>query len=242
MSAPTIESWVSSTGSVLRNSTIAREFHMPDGWNKMRVGLLCGWNSGSMTDLTGYPAFSFGICSGSSNIFGDSVCGHYIGLYTSSSTWTWEVGANTYYYGISAMVAPAIRKDTNGLYIGGDLIQTATLTWGIVFSSASVERGKLCIFLDITKGTPNYTLQPFYHYTTAGTNDGRMTIDEFLAAAQASPPAFPSRESGNQAGVAQSIPVDEVASGSFNAVNISWNREHPSANMIIFGVVVVKLA
>jgi len=89
MSAPIIAAWYDYTGSLLRNSVMTRRFTMPNDWQKIRVGVLVSWTTGSAANMAGFPVFSFGLCAGTTASFGDATTDHYLGLWLSSSTWTY---------------------------------------------------------------------------------------------------------------------------------------------------------
>jgi len=92
------------------------------------------------------------------------------------------------------------------------------------------------LFLDITKGDPNFTLQVklFAGYGYGSSED--VSIEEFLTQLPLSSPAL----IGHYTTASVDIAVDEAADGFFNAVNISWDRTSPAIE--VSDVKVVQLA
>jgi hypothetical protein len=74
--------------------------------------------------------------------------------------------------------------------------------------------------MDITKGSPNFTINVFYKNVT-NTTDISSTVFRETAIVEAC------TLSDYVFGTARTIAVDEGANGSLNAVNFGWDRTVP---------------
>lgn len=148
----------------MSNSTFARPINLPTGWNKVRVGLRLtvgdlGVNPGST------PRFAFGLCHGTTNIIGDATCDNAIGAITNSASWA-RGGV-----GYAGMAVTAFTKVGSTLTTGGTLIGGSGIALAWTRTVAPFYRN--CYLLDITKGSPNYTVALYYWSpgTTADVQD-----------------------------------------------------------------------
>ena len=87
------------------------------------------------------------------------------------------------------------------------------------------------LFLDITKGSPNFT------FTLFGQNDNLtiadVTVATYLAQLPLSSPSIPNH--GMSSGITQAIA--EGTYGYFDAVNIGWDRTSPAIELSDLAVV-----
>ena len=131
-----------------------------------------------------------------------------------------------------------VRKDANGIVKSGDLAPAASCVSYCYYVSGSVSRGRQPFFFDVQKGSPNYTIRATYPILNAS---GTMNYDYFLWQMMVPNPAWDNTIAYTQNGSEQTIPVNETLSGSFDAVSITWNRESPNAELIVYAVAVTKL-
>jgi hypothetical protein len=218
----------------LTNSNFARLWSTDIGtsWTTIRIGCRISIeDSGAAT--TGTARFAFGVCSGTSNIYMDATTTHWLGALTNTADWTRTAG-------------PPARVDMSGYTGGGGVCDfcpakriTSTLTVGAIFATAQgivydcTTENRTAFFLDITKGSPNFTLSVF-HRNTATASD--VTLTAYLAQVVLGSPALTNHATMTSATIA----IDEGANGSFNAVNVAWDRTSPAIE--ISDLAVVKLA
>lgn len=236
MAAPIIVSRTFNTvvdnRAKLANSNIARLWSSSIGtsWQSIRIGCRLSISDAG-ADLSSTPRFAFGICSGTSNIFMDATTTHWLGACTGNSTWT-----RTTVDGVTAY-------DTNDFSIGRPLNAStrigSTLTVGTrldggthVYMLDCTTAHRAMLFLDITKGSPNFTLRAFFKNASGSDVD----VTSFLTQMELATPSF----DGHTFPVGQTIAVDETTNGFFNAVNIAWDRTTPAIE--ISDVAVVKFS
>lgn len=214
---------------VLSNSHFAR-LHGVSSWSKLRVALRI-----SMTDsggnLASTPEFFVGLCSGTTNIYKDSTTDHCVGVQTFSSGWTRNTSSFTAWYTSGGSAIRPIKKVgstvTNGSAIGADgLNLPADVTSGTPHRAV--------YFVDISTGSPNYTVQTYYW--TTGSNFTDWSASDFLTNAELDSPSV--SQFGKSA--TQTIAVNEGTDGTLNAVNVYWDRTTPQIE--ISDLAVVKLA
>lgn len=198
---------------MLANSHFARSISFAAGWTTLRVGLrLHMRNIG--TDITGTPRFAFGLCSGTSNIFGDASVTHFVGALSSAASWTYGTGTPNYYYDPSQMV-PAKK-------VGSTLTTGATFGQSVFAASAAVggSERRAMMFVDITTGSPNYTLKLWASGTATIPDQSNAT---FLAQMENNPPSL----ANYTYSAGKTIAVNEGTDGTLNAINVSWDRTTP---------------
>jgi len=210
----------------LTNSNAARLWSADVGtsWSKIRIGCRIGIED-TGAGLTSTPRFAFGICSGTSNIYMDATTTHWCGILTNAATWSRFTGPT--FYQIAA----------GGLVVAKRIGSTLTTGSGIGDYSnwhdcAAATRKAL--FLDITKGSPNFTFNLFYEHGAFSSVD--VSLATLLAQLPLSSPAITDHESSSNVTLA----IDEATNGYFNAVNFAWDRTSPAIE--ISDMAVVKLA
>ena len=191
------------------------------GWTTLRVALLVRMND-SGANITGTPRFMFGLCAGTSNIPGDATVTHACGCITNNATWTRTAGPPGYYSPLT--IAPSTYINTT-IATGTNLSTTSALGFSGTIVNAMV-------FIDITKGSPNYSLRLLSRTNTAS---GAPTQSDFNAQSVATTPAF----TGHTYTAAQTIAVDEVANGTFDSAFVWWNQVTPAINILSWRVVLL---
>lgn len=192
------------------NSCFARKLSIPAGWQTVRVGLRLHMDNTGAGLST--PQFGFGLCSGSVNIFGDASVGHFLGA-VSSGPWSFQT---TFYNNTSFQPA---KKVGSTLTAGTTFTQNAAVQSGAASNTAD----RALLFVDITKQFPTpslYTLNLFYLANTSGVDVSAAT---FLQVMEEVTPSLASH--GYSSG--QTIAVDESVDGTFDSINVSWNRTTP---------------
>lgn len=177
--------------------------------------------------MTGTPRFFVGVCSGIVNLFGDASTTHALGAWTVESIWGRGTSPTRYVLGTNpswhAIKRVGVTDSTTGISVGGT---------HILADPASGGRGLQ--FVDITKGSPNFTIGVFQRTNSAGGID--VSLNDLLTQMEASTPSLTDHSFLNTTTLA----VDEGADGSFNAVNVHWNRTSPEIE--ISDVAIARLA
>jgi len=191
----------------LSNATCARLLSIGNTWNKIRVGIRLMVNAAA--NITGTPAFAVGVCSGTSNPWnnGAATTTNFVGCITAQPSWTYTTNVMLLNSGnVDFRVATRVGTTTTfGLQPPSVLVIPA-LSYDI--------RG--VIFVDITKGSPNYTVNVFSP-TSITLADVTQTAFFTQVAAEVS------SISNYAFGTPRTIAVDE-GNGILNAVNIGWDK------------------
>jgi hypothetical protein len=206
------------------NSCFARPLDIGVSWNKIRVALRF-----SMTDpgaSIGGLSFGVGLCDGQTNILGDATTDHFVGALVNANTWTRGAGPPVTFY--PANVLGAKRVSTT-------LTTTTTMhTPASGMIAADPATGyRVLFFVDITKGSPNFTIGGFVHQSASPSD---VSYDTFRLQAEAASPSL----TDHLAMVDRTIAVDEATDGFLDSVNIWWSS---SAGLIeISDTAIVRLS
>jgi|SRR5688572_2374569 len=213
----------------LANSQVARLWDSGVGtsWTTIRIGCRI-----SIDDFGGNilstPRFAFGICSGTSNLFMDATTTHWAGVVSDVSSWRYLAGP------------PASLGPNNPWTLSVAKRVGSTLTIGSAIGPGFWQIGDCAVatrtvfFLDITKGSPNFTFQLYGNSTN--TPFGDVSLATFLAQVPLLTPSIANHTQGS----AVTQAVDEGTDGQFSAVNIAWDRSSPAIE--ISDLSIVKLA
>lgn len=210
------------TAVQLTNAAFARQCSIPSGWNTIRVGVRAHWTNNGGAGLASTPRFGLGFCKGVTNILGGATCDHFVGVISTQASWTNQVtffGGNT--------MAPAKKVGTT-LTVGSNYAGIAVMPNKA--DSATADRE--VFFVDILKGSPNYTISLFCG------NSGTLTdisSASFLSQMQLASPSLGSHASAGSLAIA----VDEAANGVLDAVNVWW--DHADSLCEICDIAVVRL-
>lgn len=201
---------------VLQNSNWARPFTIDSGWTKLRIAFRVSiTDSGASVGST--PRFAIGLCSGSTNIFMDATTTHFVGVVSDAGTWSRRTSPTGYGTG-TGQIKPATRIGT-------------TLTLGSGFSSSCFEfvdaalANRTALFVDITKGSPNYTFQVFSR--TNATSGGDVDKATFDAQAETAVPTITNHTLFGSGTLA----VNEGTNGTLNHVCAAWDRSTPQIEL-----------
>lgn len=211
---------------ILTNSNFARPFLIAGGWTKIRISMrLAITDSGA--NITSSPRFAIGLCSGETNIFQDATTTHWCGFINNSATWTRDAGPPIG-YNIGGALPWAVSKR-----IGSTTTMNASTITGIsntvLYEKSTANR--TAMFVTITKGSPNYTFSIFSRNTPAASD---VTLATFLAQVDLAIPAMTNHGSDN--GTFNTIAIDEGANGTFDHVNIAWDRSGPQIHVSDLGI------
>ena len=212
----------------LANSNFARLWASSLGtsWTKVRIG--CRASMGDTgANLSGTPNFAFGICSGTSNIYFDATTTHWCGLKSTDSSWLRVTSSPAAYAMSNATTPPQITKKVNTtVTIGGAWDQSPRLI------NVTTEN-RSCLFADITKGSPNFTVALFSRNVNTASD---VTLETYLTNVELSSPSVTNHIMSNN----QTQAIDEATNGYFNAVNIGWDRTSPVIELSDIAVVKIS--
>lgn len=183
------------------------------GWAKLRIAALLRFGD-SGANITGTPRFGLGLCAGSTNILGDATTDHFAGVVTNGATWNRQAGT-VYYYSVS----PAAAKKVG---------TTLTLASNFASDMSSHTTGQTLFFVDITKGSPNYTFDLFR-------NNGASpvaTLADFLSLSVATIPAL----SSHVLTTGVTLAVDEATNGTLDHACAWWNQTTPTMDILAWRV------
>lgn len=218
---------------VLTASEIRRKMAMGTTWTKLRIGLrLVVPASETIADN---PVFAFGLCTnGARDGFGNTTL-NFIGARMSGASFNYTAGPPAY---LTASAAGAMLacKRVNGVTTDGSAVSSAA-----TMLVAEPTTNRSCLFLEITKGSPNWTVQLGAPTTAAG-----VQADISLALFQVqmdwpqwSATSITSWVSGYNIGTARTLAFDETA-GAIDTVDVCWKV--PSPGLEVCDVAVKKLA
>lgn len=210
---------------VLTNSNFARPFSIPSGWTKLRVALRISITD-TGGDITSNPRLAMGLCSGSSNIFLDATTTHFVGALQDEATWSRQAGPPVRYVEPAGGWVPAKR-------VGSTTTKGATFYGSALIMFDATTANRSAKFVDIEKGSPNYTLNIFGREQNAASD---VSPEQFLAQAELATPTI----TNHSLRTAQTIAVNEGTDGVLDHVCVAWDRSAP--NIEISDIALIKLA
>lgn len=192
-----------------QNATFARLVSIGTSWTKVRVGMRLHMES-TGANLVSTPRLAVGFCSGTANQFGDATTGHFVGVVSNSATWSFQAGP---YYNTLGL-APGKRVGST-LTNSGGFASNFSINAGAAANTAD----RSLLFVDLTKGSPNFTINCFCQ-NSPGQD---VTVANFLAQMTLVTPAF----AGHDYPAGITIAVDEGTDGTLDAINVAWDRSTP---------------
>lgn len=221
---------------VLSNSNFARQWDSSIGtsWSRIRIGCRISIRD-SGANLTGTPEFILGICSGTSNIYQDATTTHWTGLRTIDPTWTRTAGPPAWYNMATATSNPVAAKK-----VGTTKTNSATTAWLGIHAADATTENRSALFVDITKGSPNFSFNFIAKDTGGAGDDSLASFYAFLQNPSQTVTDWTNHKSSITGGGAFSLAIDEATNGFFDSVNIGWNRTTPEIE--ISDLVVVRFS
>lgn len=192
---------------------IVRSISLPAAWSQVRVGVLWCMNEAAGGTYTG--DIQLGLCSGTTNCYGDATTTHYVGAGTDGAQ-TWGKTGNYYWTGAIYPVKRVNTTTTKGtvLNAGGT----------ILYSTATFPLWRF-FYVDITKGSPNYSFRAWCCTSLNSSNFITKTTFQLLI-----DDPVPSLSYHTYV-AAQTLAVDEGVDGTLNAVMLY----HDAACKIVVG-------
>lgn len=228
MSAPVIKtrtiSSATETAIQLSNGQFGRAIGIGTSWNTVRVGLRWHWTQDGANHT---PKLFIGLCSGTSNMFGDATTTHAAGVYSNAATFTFAATPNRYTVGNQWVPA----KRVGSTITTGSVMSLGTSTYHADALANAADRD---IFLvDIVKGSPNFTFKIF----ACGTSVADISTATFLAQMEQATPAI-TNYLGPSAGT--TLAVSEGTDGTFDTVNVSWDLTSINVEICDIAVAIIS--
>lgn len=217
----TIASVVSTNVAAMLNSSWGRPVALPNTWSKVRVGVLCFLDS-STVNLSGSPQWAVGLCHNTVNMIGDTTTDHFAGIITTAASWT---NASQF----TSFLPTNVQAIVN---VAGSATNSANIATNTSINqngNGALHRSEW--FVDITKGSPNYTFNLFYPTGSVADADQAGFLSDVANPA-------PSRSS-YVFGTGQTLAVNEGTNGAFNTMNVWWNRTDINMNLAAVAVAVL---
>jgi hypothetical protein len=203
---------------VLSNSEATRLPLIGSDWTKVRLGVRL--SVGASANITGNPRIAIGLCTGVADGFGRTATTHFAGVRMSGASFNYTAGPPAYLTA-SAAGAMVCCKRISGTTTNGSAVSSAA-----TMLSSSVSSRRSCLFVEITRGSPNFTFQ-LGAPTTAAAVQTDITLAKFRD--QMSWPAWSvvglsTWLSGYNTGSAITLAVDEATYGSLIVPNVYWDQ------------------
>ena len=207
--------------AALMNSSLRRVMSIGTDWNHIRIAVRTHIND-SGANVISSPRFVVGVCSGTTYPWnnGSATTTHFVGSTSNPVTWTREAANNRY------------TADNGHDYRECKRIGT-TFTIGTGFGAGVVMRhywnARTLFFVDIVKGSPNYSLRIFWNQTS--TTD--IDYATFISTCSVVTPSL----TGYVLYSYVTLAVDEGVDGVLNTANVAWDRTDPSIKISDIAVV-----
>jgi hypothetical protein len=200
-----IISAVSETAIQMSNSSWARPITLPSTWTKVRIGIRVHFTPVVVPGVG--SNFVLGLGSGTANIIGDFSTTNFVGVAMGAMT-----GANAgVFTGMSN--SPVTKVGTT--YTVGAAIDNANIKFISVNAAATADRG--IFYVEITKGSPNYTLD-----VLMGNSNADVSAALFLSSVQQPTPSGLPSGYGYGTNGAKTIAFSE-SNGILDTVQCWWN-------------------
>jgi len=183
-------------GLTLSNEEFVRSLSVGSNWSRIRIGIHFGFR----TAFLNFSCVSvLGLCSGKTNPFNAGSTTNFLGMnwgseQSATANWTYFYGPPLYDISQGMTVLKRVGSTTTiGPYYSGDEYWLCNTD----------QNYRACAFMDITKGSPNWTVSAYniVTNTTTATFLGALTTDTVP------PPGATTRIN------AQTFAFDEVAGG-----------------------------
>lgn len=196
---------------VLSNARAARLMSIGNTWNHIRVGMRLSANA-SAAIASG--DFMFGVCNGVSSVYGDQTPTHVVGV-RSSPTPVPNFGYSAGPPAILQQINPVAVTVVSGVETVGSAIGLTDMK-----ISAAVTSVRSVFMVELTKGSPNYTITAGYLQGTSAD----ISLPDFLTAMETTMANLTGGWNANyKHGSDVTMAVNE-ANGILNGVCFSWGN------------------
>ena len=211
---------------VLVNDCFVRPVPIPNGWTTVRVGLRLHFTTGSISS----PIMAVGLCAGSSNKICDASTSHFVGIIANGGFTNNGPGCGAVYFSVPLKAYKRVgTTDTIGSNITGDS------RYGNSADANCADRGIL--FIDITKGSPNYTINAWYMANGTAPDVSKAIFENMLNTLQG-----PLQYDGGVNmvhGTDQTVAVNEGTDGTLDSLCVYWNQTAVSMEICDHGFAVL---
>jgi len=192
-----------------------------DDWTRIRIGLQFSMD-GIASNIFGSPFFAAGVCNGSANVLAASTSDHVVAVRPADSsavpvpTWTRTAGPPSYF------------TLNNGWYafkrVGSTVSDGIHISGSTVYANNDTSQ-RSGWFIDIIKGSPNFTFQVGGPASVAGVQSD-LTDTEFSAIMDLpNLDAIASTKTNyGELGPGGALAVDEVSDGALDHLFVYWDR------------------
>lgn len=179
-------------------------------WNVVRVGLL--WSIRQDVNGTIAPEFAFGLCAGTAAVYGDASVTHFVGV---TSSGNWEINGNNFL--INTDILPSKK-------VGVTLTTGTALSTTHVINAQIVNNYRTVTFVEITKGSPNYSFKLFHRNLDTAAD---YNVTNLTTVMESGAPALANHVFTG----AQTLAVDEGVDGTLTAAQFYWNLTTSNAEI-----------
>lgn len=219
----------------LSNGQMARRMIYLNNWTTIRIGLRL--TVPSAANIVGTPRLWVGVGSGTAAAVGDAITTNFIGLYTSGATWSRLTNVSPAIAYCVTTGRPVKKVGATITDTGANFSNNITLPLSDTFLSL--------ILLEITKGSPNYTIiagmatsiTAFNGVALPGITEAQM--DQYMTLPIGMTGITTVTNAGYNVATSQNLAMSEVA-GNLDAVQVYWDKT--AANCEIESVYHRKLA
>lgn len=205
---------------VLSNGEAIRAPIYLDDWNTIRIGMLITCHASAA--VAGTPRFAFGVCAGTLGYGAVTGTPHVLGIRTENTSWSFTANSGNSY------VSPNSTSPKFFTRVGSTFTTTAGVSGGFSLISAKADFSfRSPVFIEIQKGTPNYTL---YHGGASNAFSAAQDYSEatFLSMMETSTLAgIVSIDNKMAASAGTTIAVDEATNGILDHIFVFWDRSTP---------------
>lgn len=191
-----------------------------DDWNTIRIGMLITCHASAA--VAGTPRFAFGVCAGTLGYGAVTGTPHVLGIRTENTSWSFTANSGNSY------VSPNSTSPKFFTRVGSTFTTTAGVSGGFSLISAKADFSfRSPVFIEIQKGTPNYTL---YHGGASNAFSAAQDYSEatFLSMMETSTLAgIVSIDNKMAASAGTTIAVDEATNGILDHIFVFWDRSTP---------------
>lgn len=207
----------------LANEEYVRPLGIGSNWTKLRIGLLLAQTPNGVSNFT-TAKFFVGLCSGTASPYGAASTTNCIGFNIAASTeaagtWTYVANAGNPYFNVGGGTSNFFKR------VAVTVTSGAASQIGFVATNTGTLQRKSPVYIDIVKGSPNWT---GYGYQISAAN---MALDwtfanllegmESIQGAAGTTPVIGSLVFSG--GSAAAVAFTEVA-GAIDTLDLLWNN------------------
>jgi hypothetical protein len=200
---------------VLANSEAKRVLAIGSVWTKIRIGMRLSISASA--NITGNPRLAIGLCTSAADGFGRSNTTHFAGVRMSGTAFNYSAGPPAYLTASAAGAFVACKR------IGSTTTDGSAVSSAATMISSAVASIRSCLFLEITRGNPNFTFQLGAPTVAAGAQTD-VTLWTSMDNPQWSDVSLNSILSNYNTGNAVALAVDEATYGKLTTVNVYWDK------------------